>query len=56
VQTEQRQIGQNLRAAEERIGRIEADISKEYKRLEEINGGSHTRRLAEMDMLKAELE
>jgi structural maintenance of chromosomes protein 6 len=45
-----------LRAAEERIRKLEADIVKEYERLEEINGGSHTRRLAEMDQRKTELE
>lgn len=48
-QAQQRTISGNLKAAEARIAKAKKDIDEEYKRLEEANGGSHARRLGEID-------
>ncbi|KAI4174819.1 MAG: hypothetical protein LQ343_002057 [Gyalolechia ehrenbergii] len=49
VQTEQRQIKDHLKRTEERIKRAESDIQEEYRRLQEINGGSNARLLAKIE-------
>ena len=49
VQKEQRVIGDHLRAVEVRIEKKKGEIAEEYTKLDAINGGSHTRRLAEKD-------
>ncbi|KAL8681292.1 MAG: hypothetical protein Q9186_002603 [Xanthomendoza sp. 1 TL-2023] len=49
LQAEQRKIKETMKQAEKRVQRAESDIAEEYRRLEEINGGSHARRLAEID-------
>ncbi|MCJ1378067.1 Structural maintenance of chromosomes protein 6 [Xylographa soralifera] len=56
VQTEQRRIKEMLRETERRIAKFKDDIAEEYRKLEEANGGSHARRLAELDERKAEVE
>ena len=45
-----------LRETERRIAKFKDDITEEYRKLEEANGGSHARRLAELDERKAEVE
>ncbi|KAL8735651.1 MAG: hypothetical protein Q9166_000820 [cf. Caloplaca sp. 2 TL-2023] len=54
-QAEQRKIKDAMKQAEARIKRAESDIEDEYRRLEEINGGSHARRLAEIDEKRSQL-
>ena len=49
LQTEQRQIKDYLKRTEDRIKRAESDIREEYRRLEEINGGSNARHLAKIE-------
>ncbi|MCJ1390845.1 Structural maintenance of chromosomes protein 6 [Xylographa bjoerkii] len=56
VQTEQRRIKEMLRETERRTAKFKDDIAEEYRKLEEVNGGSHARRLAELDERKAEVE
>ncbi|MCJ1432580.1 Structural maintenance of chromosomes protein 6 [Xylographa pallens] len=56
VQTEQRRIKEMLRETERRIAKFKDDIAEEYRKLEEANGGSHARRLAELDERKVEVE
>ncbi|MCJ1477140.1 Structural maintenance of chromosomes protein 6 [Lambiella insularis] len=53
VQTEQRRIKESLREGQRRIAKFEVDIAEEYRKLEEVNGGSHAKRLAELDERKA---
>ena len=45
-----------LRETERRIEKFKDEIAEEYRKLEEANGGSHARRLAELDERKAEIE
>ena len=45
-----------LRETERRITKFKDDIADEYRKLEEANGGNHSRRLAELDERKAEVE
>ncbi|MCJ1398655.1 Structural maintenance of chromosomes protein 6 [Xylographa trunciseda] len=56
VQTEQRRIKEMLRETERRTEKFKNDIAEEYRKLEETNGGSHARRLAELDERKAEVD
>ncbi|MCJ1373013.1 Structural maintenance of chromosomes protein 6 [Loxospora ochrophaea] len=56
VQTEQRRIGEHVKGANSSIEKIKSEIADERRRLEELNGGSHTRRLAEIDQRKADVE
>ena len=55
MKTEQRRIREHLHDTESRITKAKSDIADEYRRLEQANGGSHTRRLAELDQRKEEL-
>ena len=55
-QIEQRSIKEALRSEDDRIKKYTGDIADEYRRLEEANGGSHAKRLAELDQRKAEIE
>ncbi|KAL8807129.1 MAG: hypothetical protein Q9200_004795 [Gallowayella weberi] len=55
LQAEQRKIKDTMKQAEKRVQRAESDIAEEYRRLEEINGGSHARRLAEIDEKRSQL-
>ena len=52
MKTEQRRIREHLHDTESRIKKAQSDIADEYRRLEQANGGSHTRRLAELDQCK----
>jgi chromosome segregation ATPase len=49
VHTEQRDIKQSLAAAQKRVEDWKASISEEQRRIEEANGGSHSRKLAELE-------
>ncbi|KAL8785930.1 MAG: hypothetical protein Q9213_003079 [Squamulea squamosa] len=49
LQAEQRMIKESMKMTESRIKRAQSDIAEEHRRLEEINGGSNARRLAELD-------
>lgn len=49
VQTEQRQIKDHLKRTEERIKRAESDIQEEYRRLQEVNGGSNATLFAKIE-------
>lgn len=55
VQTEQRQIKALMNSAKERMQRAESDIQEEYRRLEEVNGGSNARLLAAIEEKRSEL-
>lgn len=44
-----------LKSHEGRIEKLEKDIKEEYRRLEEANGGSHAKRLSELDARKADV-
>lgn len=55
VQTEQRQIKDHLKRTEERIKRAESDIQEEYRRLQEVNGGSKATLLAKIEETRAAL-
>lgn len=55
LQAEQRKIKDAMKQVEQRIKRAESDIAEEYRRLEAINGGSHARRLAELDETRSQL-
>ncbi|KAI9834239.1 MAG: hypothetical protein M1819_003077 [Sarea resinae] len=52
VQTDQRSIKDHLRAAEARINAAKDDIDTEKQRLEDLNGGSHTRKREEIETAK----
>ena len=45
-----------MKGANSSIEKIKSEIADERRRLEELNGGSHTRRLAEIDQRKADVE
>ncbi|KZF18881.1 DNA repair protein Rad18 [Xylona heveae TC161] len=49
VQTDQRSIRDHLKTAEATITKAQAEISAEYQKLEDINGGSHSRKLLEIE-------
>ncbi|MCJ1246552.1 Structural maintenance of chromosomes protein 6 [Trapelia coarctata] len=55
VQVEQRAIVDTLKNHDSRIEKLEKDIKEEYRRLEEANGGSHAKRLAELDARKGDV-
>lgn len=55
VQMEQRQIKDLMKRTEERMKRAESDIQEEYRRLEEVNGGSNARLLAAIEERRSEL-
>ncbi|KAI4091810.1 MAG: hypothetical protein LQ344_003914 [Seirophora lacunosa] len=55
VQTEQRSIKDHMKQSNERIKRAENDIQEELRRLEEVNGGSNARLLAEIEEKRAVL-
>ena len=55
VQSQQRAIKDGIRRAKAEAKSTEEKIQEEYRRLEEINGGSNARRLAEMDEKRSEL-
>ena len=48
-QTQQRQIKEHLKRAEANVRKTQADIEEEHRRLEEANGGSHKKRLEEIE-------
>lgn len=56
LQTEQRLIKDHMKKAEARIKKAEEDINEEYRRLETLDGGSHARRLAEIEEKKVSVE
>ncbi|MCJ1356930.1 MAG: Structural maintenance of chromosomes protein 6 [Icmadophila ericetorum] len=55
VQTEHRLIRERLHQTNERTKKTDKDIVEEHRRLEEVNGGSHTRRLTEIDERKQDV-
>ena len=55
-QIEQRSIKEALRNEDDRIKKYAGDIANECRRLDEANGGSHAKRLAELEWRKAEIE
>ncbi|KAL8953621.1 MAG: hypothetical protein Q9222_000547 [Ikaeria aurantiellina] len=54
LQAEQRMIKDHLKQTQDRILRAENDIKDEYRRLEQINGGGHARRLTEIEEKRVE--
>ncbi|KAI4165063.1 MAG: hypothetical protein LQ342_001340 [Letrouitia transgressa] len=56
LQTEQRLIKDHMKKAEARIKKAEDDINEEYRRLEALDGGSHARRLAEIEEKKVSVD
>ena len=55
-QAQQRSIRDSLKAADATITEKQRAIADERERLEDLNGGSHGRKLAELDQLKEEAE
>ncbi|KAL8874123.1 MAG: hypothetical protein Q9174_000493 [Haloplaca sp. 1 TL-2023] len=55
VQSQQRAIKDGVRRAKAEVKSTEEKIQEEYRRLEEVNGGSNVRRLAEMDEKRSQL-
>lgn len=55
-QGQQRAIRDALKAADTSIAEREREIANEKQRLEDLHGGSHGRRLAELDRLKDDAE
>ncbi|KAL8711114.1 MAG: hypothetical protein Q9220_004495 [cf. Caloplaca sp. 1 TL-2023] len=55
LQAEQRTIKEHLKQTRDRISRAENDVNDEYRRLEQINGGGHARRLTEIEEKRVEL-
>ncbi|KAL8998456.1 MAG: hypothetical protein Q9169_002493 [Polycauliona sp. 2 TL-2023] len=55
LQFEQRKIKDLMKSTRERMKRGESDIAEEHRRLEEINGGSNTRRLVELEEKRSQL-
>lgn len=54
-QTQQRQIKEHLKRAEANVRKTQADIEEEHRRLEEANGGSHKKRLEEIEAKRADV-
>lgn len=54
-QTQQRQIKEHLKRAEANVRNTRADIEEEHRRLEEANGGSHKKRLEEIEAKRADV-
>lgn len=52
VQAQHRAIRSEMKAAEQRITKAEKDIEDENRRLRELDGGSHARRLTEIEEKK----
>lgn len=55
VGAQQRQIKDSVKKARDEVTEIERKIESEYRRLEEINGGSNARRLAEIEEKRSQL-
>ncbi|PGH12549.1 hypothetical protein AJ79_04170 [Helicocarpus griseus UAMH5409] len=53
LQAQQRLIRENLKAAEARINDTQKEIDEEKQRLEDLDGGSHARKLAELEEKRA---
>lgn len=47
--TEQRRIQSSLKEARKKVASFESDIAEEIRRMEDANGGGHTRKLAEIE-------
>ncbi|EEH40083.2 hypothetical protein PAAG_08932 [Paracoccidioides lutzii Pb01] len=56
LQAQQRTIRECLKAAESTIKDTQSKIDEEKQRLEDLDGGSHARRIAELELKKAEAE
>ncbi|OAX81956.1 hypothetical protein ACJ72_03701 [Emergomyces africanus] len=56
LQATQRMIRECLKTAESAIEETQRKIDEEKKRLEDLDGGSHARRLAELEQKRAEAE
>lgn len=54
-QTQQRQIKEHLKRAQANVRKTQADIEEEHRRLEEANGGSHKKRLEEIEAKRADV-
>ncbi|KAI9738343.1 MAG: Structural maintenance of chromosomes protein 6 [Cirrosporium novae-zelandiae] len=52
--SEQRIIGDEIRSANSKIQKFKAEIEEELRRLEEINGGSHARKVQEFEEKQTE--
>ncbi|KAG0647172.1 DNA repair rad18 [Hyphodiscus hymeniophilus] len=52
VHTQQRGIGTSMKDAEKRVTGYEDQITKEKQRIEDANGGAHSRRLADLEKAK----
>ncbi|KAK2757853.1 Structural maintenance of chromosomes protein 6 [Arachnomyces sp. PD_36] len=56
LQAQQRSIGEILKNADKELKKTHESIREETQRLEDVNGGSHTRRLKERDQQEVEVE
>jgi len=54
IQTQHRAIRAEMKSAEQTIAKAKKDIEEENRRLTELDGGSHARRLAEIDEKKSD--
>ena len=53
--TEQRRIQSSLKEAKKKVTSIESDIAKEVQRMEDANGGAHTRMFSEIEAARQEV-
>ena len=56
IHSQQRQIQAKIKEARQTKFKTEANIAEEHRRLEDLNGGSHTRRLEEIDEKRQEVD
>lgn len=54
IQTEQRQISEEIKAAKDRIKKVEKDIEDEHQRLSDADGGDHALRRTEIEERREE--
>lgn len=53
--TEQRRIQSSLKDAKNKVASFESDIADEKRRMEDANGGAHTRKLADIEAAKQDV-
>lgn len=56
LQAQQRSIGESVKNADKRIEKAQKSIQEETQRLQDLNGGSHARRLEEYQQQETEVE
>ncbi|KAI9822363.1 MAG: Structural maintenance of chromosomes protein 6 [Pycnora praestabilis] len=56
LQVQQRSIRDHMVVAQDRIAKFKLEIAEEHRRLEDVDGGTHTRRLADIEDAKAKAQ